>query len=71
MTGNGNRTTYKNSEIGVGLLLFYPHYKRETVVLTPKIRGKFPDFFPPVTHFGNQESCSFDGAWDIHSLDTV
>ena len=46
MTGNGNHITYKNSEIGVGLLLLYPHYKRETVVLTPKIRGRFPDFFP-------------------------
>jgi hypothetical protein len=26
MTGNGNHTTYKNGEIGDGLLLFYPHY---------------------------------------------
>jgi hypothetical protein len=25
MAGNGNHTTYKNGEIGDGLLLFYPH----------------------------------------------
>jgi hypothetical protein len=26
MTGNGKHSTYKNADLGDGLLLFYPHY---------------------------------------------
>ena len=28
MTGNGKHSTYKNGEIGDGLLLFYQHYPK-------------------------------------------